>query len=607
MKQRNAVIDFLKFIFALIIVFYHTAGFITPKSLCVSGYIGVEFFFIVSGYLLANKADREKNVDIYEANTVMIKQKIIHIFPYFFTASVLGNLIYIISNNFVVTSISDHMLYTITEFLGLQMFGFVGFIATGVSWYISVLLIISFLVYPILCKNRLKYTKYIAPLISCFILGYLACTSGNLSNPGEWLGFTFKGMLRGLADISIGCISYELKNQLDKTENYDRNILASVEVFGVVVPILFGIFHKRVDSHDFFIIPLLAISISIIFSNKSFLSKVFKAKVFNSLGIFSLSIYLNHYYVKENISKIVPNASRSELLFMFFVIVFSLSIINYVVGNFLATKMKSIRKVIMCVLIWCVLALMIFLGYQVYFQVSVKAFGGDGSQESPYIIDNATDLRKLGILVNNGESFADKYFEQTVDIDLQDKEFVPIGIFNSGKYFDGIYDGNNHVISNIRISKYWKYNNNVALFGMLSGTVENLGIESGYIEGACVGSIAGHSVGDHAKILNCYNKATISGTERAGGICDNFSEGTLVNCANFGEIKCNKVSSPICAYNARTIIGIYPEEDMLPETFDGEYVNIKMDGDSTSEILNSGIDGLKEKSINSYEIKYWNQ
>ena len=73
MKQRNTCIDFLKFIFALIIVCYHTTGFYNmgSHSLCVSGYIGVEFFFIVSGYLLANKADREKNADIYEANIKM--------------------------------------------------------------------------------------------------------------------------------------------------------------------------------------------------------------------------------------------------------------------------------------------------------------------------------------------------------------------------------------------------------------------------------------------------------------------------------------------------------------------------------------------------------
>lgn len=275
MKQRNTCIDFLKFIFALIIVCYHTTGFYNmgSHSLCVSGYIGVEFFFIVSGYLLANKADREKNADIYEANIVMIKQKIIHIFPYIFTASITGNLIYIISNNFVVTSISDHLLYTITDFLGLQMFGFPGFIATGVSWYISALLIVSFLIYPILRKSRVKYTKYIAPLLSFFVLGYLACTSGNLSDPGEWLGFTFKGVLRGLADISIGCISYELKIYLDEREDYDRNVLASVEVLGVVVPVLFAIFHKRLDSHDFLSFRFLLFQLALFSATKVFYQK----------------------------------------------------------------------------------------------------------------------------------------------------------------------------------------------------------------------------------------------------------------------------------------------------------------------------------------------
>lgn len=607
MKQRNACIDFLKFIFALIIVCHHTNLFFYTDSysLCPSGYIGVEFFFIVSGYLLANKAVEEKNTNICDANIEMIKQKIIHLFPYVFIACISSNIIYIISNNFVITEIYDHLLYTIVDLLGLQMLGFNGFFATGVSWYISALLLISFILYPFLCKGRLVFTKYIAPLITLLILGYICHTSGSLNNPGEWLGFTFKGVVRGLADISAGCISYDLKKYFDSKENCNRSYLACIEVLGISIVILYAIFHTRIDSHDFFIIPLLTISISIIFSNKSILTKLFNAKIYNRLGAFSLSLYLNNFYVRENITKIVPNANIYELLYVYFLIVLLLSIINFEIGNFLAARVKNIKKVLLCVLTWCAIAELIFVSYQIYSTVSVKSFGGNGSQESPYIIDSAADLRKLCTLVNNGENFSNKYFLQILDIDMNNKECAPIGIFNSGNYFDGVYDGNNLVISNIKISNYRKYNDNVGLFGMLSGTVVNLGIESGDIEGVCAGAIASHCTGDHAQIINCYNKANIVGKERAGGICDNFSGGTLVNCANFGSIESKKGAFPICAYNASKIIVTYPNGEIFPDTFDGEYIDAELTGNSVAEILNKGIDSLNADIVDTTLIKYW--
>ncbi len=62
----------------------------------------------------------------------------------------------------------------------------------------------------------------------------------------------------------------------------------------------------------------------------------------------------------------------------------------------------------------------------------------------------------------------------------------------------------------------------------------NFGFESGSISGACVGSITSHAVGTGSRIINCYNKATVTGSGRAGGIADNY-DGIIWNCVNMGE------------------------------------------------------------------------
>lgn len=49
--MRNGMIDFMRFVFIIAVVLHHSVLFYAP---IIDGYIGVEFFFIVSGYLLTN-------------------------------------------------------------------------------------------------------------------------------------------------------------------------------------------------------------------------------------------------------------------------------------------------------------------------------------------------------------------------------------------------------------------------------------------------------------------------------------------------------------------------------------------------------------------------
>lgn len=162
-------------------------------------------------------------------------------------------------------------------------------------------------------------------------------------------------------------------------------------------------------------------------------------------------------------------------------------------------------------------------------------FSGDGSKDSPYLIQSVEELCEFRDLVNEGEEFQDCYFYQTGNLDLGGMDWVPIGIYGSGHYFYGVYDGGGHYLENLTIVEPIDPGENESsskpgLFGQLAGIVLNLGIESGEIEGTYCGSIASHAVsGASPYIINCYNKADVKG-RRAGGIADNFSGGTIINC-----------------------------------------------------------------------------
>jgi len=236
---------------------------------------------------------------------------------------------------------------------------------------------------------------------------------------------------------------------------------------------------------------------------------------------------------------------------------------------------------------------------------------GKGTLEEPYEISNAEDLKWFRDSVNAGESYEGVYFEQTADIDLLGEEWIPIGIWDSDNYFMGVYDGGTHSIQNLIINvddNNDKVDNN-GFFGRLGGMVVNLGIASGEINGDHVGAIASHAIGNKAAIINCYNKAVVSGAKRAGGICDNFN-GVVVNCVNYGEVTA-PFAAGITSYNTRALVNTYSETDTYVDaTFKGINIQI-IDVENCTDLidyLNRGIDYLESQEMFDYELlKRWTE
>jgi len=235
-------------------------------------------------------------------------------------------------------------------------------------------------------------------------------------------------------------------------------------------------------------------------------------------------------------------------------------------------------------------------------QMMDNALEGEGTEKEPYLIKSKEDLCRFRSFVNLGCNFVDLWVRQEVDIDLEGEEWTPIGVYGKGRYFSGIYDGAGHTISNLRISSIKEkitedeetvlVGENVGFFGILGGTVMNLGIESGRIEGSCVGSIASHGAGTFPVILNCYNKAEVVGLTRAGGIVDNFESGVIINCLNLGEVT-SDFAGGISAYAVKRMIGSYSTE--LPVSNEKTKGIIETscmqveNADEATELLNDGL------------------
>ena len=200
---------------------------------------------------------------------------------------------------------------------------------------------------------------------------------------------------------------------------------------------------------------------------------------------------------------------------------------------------------------FCILLLtmmIMLLVCQPLFASSSLPFDGEGTKESPYLIENDEDLIAFRDLVNRGESFENTHFLQTADIDLKKEPWVPIGEVDSGHCFYGVYDGGGYAVKNLwmgvddeglKIEKQeYTEEDDYGFFGDFGGTVVNLEIGSGKISGRNCGSFAVNSVGTKAAIINCCNKADLEG-EIVGGIAVNFEHGVIASCWSSGKLTGN--------------------------------------------------------------------
>ena len=169
---------------------------------------------------------------------------------------------------------------------------------------------------------------------------------------------------------------------------------------------------------------------------------------------------------------------------------------------------------------------------------------GSGSKADPYVITTETGLNKLATNVNNGELYSGKYFKLGASITVTD--WTPIGQKGSGiNKFAGTFDGNGQTvtINGIKSDLDPAFDGYAGFFGAVKdATIKNLTV-AGTINGSDVAGVVARLDGA-SKVINCINKANVTGTSKAAGITVKIDGANVVidDCTNDGEIKCNTVN-----------------------------------------------------------------
>lgn len=173
--------------------------------------------------------------------------------------------------------------------------------------------------------------------------------------------------------------------------------------------------------------------------------------------------------------------------------------------------------------------------------------GGTGTQNDPYQIATAAQLRAFAAAVNADEHFDGEYIVLTADIDLGDAQWMPVGSAG-GHYFAGIFDGQNHCIRGMKIGTQETPADYVSagLFACIDGAVvRNLAVADAEIYIARLdavrtyaGIIAGVTDNSETGAGAVINNCTVSGTiynksvdwSQNGGITAYCYNSMILNC-----------------------------------------------------------------------------
>ena len=356
-SKRNGEIDLLRFVFAVIVLVFHFND-CYYLNIFKNGNIGVEFFFVLSGFLMARQVQRY-NDESLDGNQIanitwrLTAKKVAPIYTYYFSAVI----IQIIVRNIVISGISFFELceglaksiptFTLS-FLGLMRNDITSFYV-GNTWYLSALLIASLILYPILIKKKGFALKIICPLIAMFGISYLYATYGRITMWQNWNGVLYVGIIRAFCEMALGAfllpVSKMLVTKLPTLFTSDKplpKIFLTVVKWLAYATVIFYVAAPFV-SKAFSLHALLFVSLGIMlsFTNAGYCIK--DCKFTKYLGRISLPIFIFHGVIRWTVSDVIPKSAVNVPVFIAMCVgAIIMSIILMYVIDFIGKGIKKI-------------------------------------------------------------------------------------------------------------------------------------------------------------------------------------------------------------------------------------------------------------------------
>lgn len=272
MKQkpgRDDTVELWRFIFCIAVLGFHF--FLKMESSILrAGYLGVEFFFILSGYGLSSYYHKKmQDKALWDRLTQLgyyIGGRIIKLYPLYIISLIFMLLIKIFQNHWSFHEVAAYLKLEWAELIWLQCGPLGNEVLISAHWYIPAMFWGSVMILCILMTAGKLGGLILCPIISIGIYGYYFRLIHKID-----VIFSYHAVLRGIAGLALGVfigflIEDVLRTKAIKCEFF--NGMAAKILYGLANGVLLFVFiymnFGRRSNWDFVIIGIYAIAIFVL-------------------------------------------------------------------------------------------------------------------------------------------------------------------------------------------------------------------------------------------------------------------------------------------------------------------------------------------------------
>jgi peptidoglycan/LPS O-acetylase OafA/YrhL len=278
-------LDSLRGIAALTVAIFHFSS-------DWAGYLAVDFFLVLSGFILSHSYLYRNNAI---STTEFISHRMARLYPlHIFTLIIFIFVSIIIHKHFPYYS--DGTIFTLIQNITLTQN--IGLNPTEItwnhpSWSISVEFWVNIIFILFITKNTKSSTLFMCALLGLFVIHN---NTGHLdTHYANYYGFINSGMIRGVSSFFIGILSYRIFLQY-RDNTTIKKYINYLEIMCIALIMAVVFFRSGKFSQIDFFAPFVFMLVVPVFSIEAgFLSK--PLKWFSYLGTISYSIYLNQVAV----------------------------------------------------------------------------------------------------------------------------------------------------------------------------------------------------------------------------------------------------------------------------------------------------------------------
>ena len=202
------------------------------------------------------------------------------------------------------------------------------------------------------------------------------------------------------------------------------------------------------------------------------------------------------------------------------------------------------------------------------------------------VVKNASDFVKAVKSIADGNSELNVYIAENINLTAEELTEYPIYTDEMKQSYNGIFDGAGHTITFDGLKQsmlYYIGSEGIIKNITVDGTISSIKSDSSDESSVTESMASGIAMANNGQIVNCINKADISGI-KASGITI-LNNGIVYNCMNNGDITGLKLAGAITCSNSSMVIIASNEGKIINQNEYSSWNNMTGNGDDNDLLV----------------------